>query len=67
MSDTNKKTSNAKEFESQVLKRLKQPVTDTITSLSEELKIPRTTIYQWFKNAKTHNTKITNNHKSVSK
>ena len=67
MSDTKKKTSYTKEFKASVLKRLEQPTTDTITSLSEELGIPRTTIYQWIKNAKTDSTKTTINHKPANK
>lgn len=37
MSKTRKKTSYTKEFKASVLKRLKEPTNDTITSLSDEL------------------------------
>jgi transposase len=50
MSKTNKsRRTYAKEFKESVLKRLEPPTNDTITSLSEELDVPRTTIYQWIK------------------
>lgn len=67
MSDTRKKTSYTREFKASVLKRLEEPTTDTITSLSEELGVPRTTIYQWIRKSKTGNTKTTINHKPTSK
>ncbi len=38
-----------KELKASVLKRLEPPTTDTVTSLSREFNIPRTTIYQWIK------------------
>ena len=67
MPDKRKKTSYTKEFKTSVLKRLEQPTTDTITSVSEELGVPRTTIYQWIKNAATDSTKTTINHKPANK
>ena len=51
MSTTRKKTSYTREFKNSVLKRLEEPTNDTITSLSEEFGVPRTTIYQWIKKA----------------
>lgn len=42
------------EFKASVLKRLEPPTKDTVTSLSEELNISRSTIYQWIK-AKNNN------------
>ena len=38
-----------KEFKDSVLKRLDNPTDDTITSLSNELGVPKTTICQWKK------------------
>ncbi|MBS4537532.1 hypothetical protein GOQ27_03605 [Clostridium sp. D2Q-11] len=35
----------SKELKESVIKRLEQPTNDTVTSLSNELGIPRTTIY----------------------
>ena len=61
--DNKKNKHYSKELKESVLKRLEQPTNDTITSLSEELDIPRTTIYQWIKKSD----KSPNNHKSVSK
>ncbi len=67
MSKTRKKTSYTKEFKASVLNRLKEPTTDTITSLSAELDVPRTTIYQWIKKAEADNKKTTISHKPTSK
>lgn len=39
----------SKEFKASVLKRLEPPTTDTVTSLSRELSIPRATLYQWIR------------------
>lgn len=58
-----KNRSYTKEFKESVLKRLEQPTKDTITSLSEELKVPRTTIYQWIKKDDNNSTK----HKPANK
>lgn len=44
-----KKRTYSKEFKESVLKRLEPPTNDTPTSLSRELNIPRTTIYQWIR------------------
>jgi len=67
MSDTRKKTSYTKEFKASVLKRLEEPTTDTITSLSDELGVPRTTIYQWIKTAETKSNKAPIKHKPINK
>lgn len=67
MSKTRKKTSYTKEFKATVLKRLEEPTDDTITNLSDELGVPRTTIYQWIKKAETDSKKPTINHKPTSK
>lgn len=67
MSDTKKKRSYTKEFKASVLKRLEQPTSATITSISEELGVPRTTIYQWIRKAETDNTKTTINHKPTNR
>ena len=67
MSKTKKKTSYTKEFKTSVLKRLEPPTNDTITSLSDELGVPRTTIYQWIKKAETDSMKTTINHKPTNK
>ncbi|TJX15328.1 hypothetical protein E9840_02690, partial [Tissierella creatinini] len=53
MSTTRKKTSYTREFKASVLKRLEEPTNETITSLSDELGVPRTTIYQWINKAET--------------
>jgi transposase-like protein len=67
MSTTRKKTSYTREFKNSVLKRLEEPTNDTITSLSEEFGVPRTTIYQWIKKAETDKNKTPINHKPASK
>ena len=67
MSKTRNKTSYTREFKASVLKRLEEPTTDTITSLSAELEVPRTTIYQWIKKAEADNKKTSINHKPTSK
>jgi transposase-like protein len=67
MSTIRKKTSYTREFKASVLKRLEEPTTDTITSLSDELGVPRTTIYQWIKKAETDKNKAPINHKPTSK
>ena len=67
MSDTKKKRSYTKEFKASVLKRLEQPTNGAITSISGELGIPRTTIYQWIRKAETDNTKATINHKPTNR
>lgn len=59
MSNNNKR-SYTKEFKESVLKRLEN---DTITNISNELGVPRTTIYQW---KKKKNNK-SNKNKPVSK
>lgn len=64
MAKDNKKNKRySKEFKESVLKRLEPPTNDTITSLSAELDVPRTTIYQWTKKKD----KGSMNHKSNSK
>ena len=50
--DTNKNRSYTNEFKTSVLKRLEQG--ETVGSLSEELNISKSTIYQW---VRTHNKK----------
>jgi len=67
MSTTRKKTSYTREFKNSVLKRLEEPTNDTITSLSEEFGVPRTTICQWIKKAETDKNKTPINHKITSK
>ena len=67
MSTTRKKTSYTKEFKASVLKRLEEPSKDTITSLSDELDIPRTTIYQWIKKAEADKNDTTTNNKPINK
>jgi len=61
--DNKQNKSYTKEFKESVLKRLEEPTNDTITTLSEELGIPRTTIYQWIKKEN----KNTTNHKPSNK
>jgi transposase-like protein len=61
-----KKTTYSKEFKESVLKRLEPPTKDTPTSLSRELNIPRTTIYQWIRK-NNENNKNLNNNKPASK
>ena len=67
MSTTRKKTSYTREFKTSVLKRLEEPTKDTISSLSDELGVPRTTIYQWVKKSETDKKKSSINHKPTSK
>ena len=67
MSTTRKKTSYTRELKASVLKRLEEPTKDTISSLSDELKIPRTTIYQWIKKAETDKNNTTTNNKPTNK
>lgn len=67
MATTRKKTSYTREFKVSVLKRLEEPTNDTITSLSDELGVPRTTIYQWIKKAATDKEKAPINNKPTSK
>ena len=61
-----KKTTYSKEFKESVLKRLEPPTKDAPTSLSRELNIPRTTIYQWIRK-NNENNKNLNNNKPASK
>ena len=68
MSKDNKKNrSYTREFKASVVKRLEQPTTDTIASLSNELGVPRTTIYQWFKKSEKDSNKTSINHKPIQK
>ena len=48
---TNNKTGKRynKEYKDSILKRLDQPSTETVASISEETNIPKGTIYQWIK------------------
>jgi transposase len=57
MSKTRKKTSYTKEFKDSILKKLEESDTYTLTSLSEEVGVPRTTIYQWIKKAEADKNK----------
>lgn len=66
MSNTRKRPRYTKEFKASVLKRLENPTNDTITSLSEELGVPRNTIYQWIKKAEPDN-KSAINYKPTNK
>jgi len=50
----NKRT-YSKELKDSVLKRLEPPTKDTVISLSDELDIPKNTIYQWIRNNKKSN------------
>lgn len=61
--DNKKNKRYTKEFKESVVKRLEPPTNDTITSLSKELGVPRTTIYQWT----TKNNKNPVNHKASNK
>ncbi|TJX41001.1 IS3 family transposase, partial [Soehngenia saccharolytica] len=67
MSTTRKKTSYTREFKASVLKRLEEPTNETITSLSDELGVPRTTIYQWINKAETDKDITPINYKPTSK
>ena len=67
MSSIRKKTSYTREFKASVLKRLEEPTKDTIASLSDELGVPRPTIYQWIKKAETDKKKPIINPKPTSK
>lgn len=67
MSKIRKKRSYTKEYKDSVLKRLAKPTNDTITSLSNELGVPRPTIYQWIKKAETDSKETTINHKPANK
>lgn len=66
MSKTKKKRSYTEEFKASVLQKLEEP-NNTITSLSDELGVPRPTIYQWIKKAEADNMKVSINHKVTSK
>ena len=57
MSKTRKKTSYTKEFKDSILKKLEESDKYTLTSLSEEVGVPRTTIYQWIKKAEADKNK----------
>ena len=46
-----------KEFKDSILKKLEESDKYTLTSLSEEVGVPRTTIYQWIKKAEADNNK----------
>ena len=57
-----------KELKESVLKKLNQPTDDTVTSLSNELDIPKSTIYQWTrKDKKSINNKATSKWSSQEK
>lgn len=56
-----KKRTYSKEFKESVLKRLEPPANDTPTSLSKELNVPRTTIYQWIRKNNENNKSLNNN------
>lgn len=55
MSKKNKNKRYTKEFRESVLKRLEQPTTDTVISLSTELGIPRPTKYDWMRKSEAKN------------
>ncbi len=55
------------EFKASVLKRLEPPTKDTVTSLSEELNISRSAIYQWIRAKKSNLKGIRPAHKWSSK
>lgn len=57
----------SKEFKASVLKRLETPTTDTVSSLSEELKISRSSIYQWINASNNHPKGLRPAHKWSSK
>ena len=44
-----KKRTYTNEYKESVLKRLEQPTNDTIASISDELKISKSTIYEWIR------------------
>lgn len=58
MNKNNSKTHYTKEFKDSILKRLDQPTNETVASISEELSISKSTIYQWIR---TNNKKEQNN------
>lgn len=49
MTKPRKKTSYTKEYKDSILKRLEESPKISITALSDEVGVPRTTIYQWIK------------------
>jgi transposase len=53
----------SEKFKESILKRLEPPTKDTVPSLSKELNVPKTTIYQWIR-TRNNNSKET---KPVSK
>ncbi len=67
MSKNNRNKRYTEEFKESLLKRLEQPTTDTVKSLSEELEIPRPTIYEWIKKSKSKNDDNKTKYKSRSK
>ena len=67
MSETRKKTSYTKEFKASVINRLEEPTNDTITSISDDLGVPRTTIYQWAKKVEAKKDKTSFNNKHSNK
>jgi transposase len=67
MPKNNKNKRYTEEFKASLLKRLEQPTTDTVKSLSEELEIPRPTIYEWIKKNKTKNDDNKTKYKSPNK
>ena len=59
MSGKKKYKSYTKEFKNSVLKRLEESPEIKITDLSNEIGVPRTTIYQWIRKAKADKNKPT--------
>ena len=58
MTENNLKRKYTKEFKDSILKRLDQPSNESVSDLSKELNISKSTIYQWIR---TNNKKQKNN------
>lgn len=56
-----------KEFKESVLKRLEPPINETVRSLSEELEIPRSTLYQWVRIQNKNQNSKAKSHKPTRK
>ena len=58
MTENNSKRKYTREFKESILKRLNQPSNESVSDLSKELNISKSTIYQW---VRTNNKKQKNN------
>ena len=58
MTENNSKRKYTREFKDSILKRLDQPSNESVSDLSKELNISKSTIYQWIR---TNNKKQKNN------